>query len=194
MAAFAALQKSYAALVHREGLSANTDVRKVIHVSIASQKLSYYHRGILAAQYPVSTAANGPGCRSGSGCTPIGWHAVKTLIGDRQPVATIFRGREVSGVAQTLRDDSSDDLITSRILWLAGLETGVNRCADVDSYNRYIYIHGTAQEHLIGQPVSHGCVRLRNRDVIELFDHVSRHTPVYLGELQCLYMPGSSSS
>jgi hypothetical protein len=186
MAAFAALQQSYAALIHREGLSANTVVRKLIHVSIAGQTLSYYNRGTLAAQYPVSTAANGPGCRNGSGCTPIGWHAVKSRIGDRQPVATIFRGREVSGIAQTLCDDSSDDLITSRILWLAGLETGVNLGADVDSYTRYIYIHGTAQEHLIGQPVSHGCVRLRNRDVIELFDHVPEHTPVYLGELQSL--------
>lgn len=180
MNAFAALHERYAALVRDRGLRLQQRVAKLIHVSIPEQTLSLYNLGLLAARYPVSTAANGAGCNHHSGCTPYGWHAIKSCIGEGQTIATVFKGREVTGVAETLCDDSSDDLITSRILWLTGLEDGINLGADVDSYSRYIYIHGTAQEHLIGKPVSHGCVRMRNRDVIELFDQVAEDTPVYI--------------
>ena len=180
MTAFAELQNQYRKIVATGGLALPELLARLLHVNITDQTLSFYNNGKLAAIYPVSTAANGVGCLDGSGCTPYGWHIVKSLIGAGAPVATVFKGRVVSGVAATLCDSSNNDLITSRILWLAGLEAGINSGGEVDSYNRYIYVHGTAQEHLIGSPVSHGCIRMRNRDVIELFDLVSEQTPVFI--------------
>ncbi len=180
MTAFAGLQKRYCNLVLNSRLALPDSLPKLIHVSITEQSLYFYSNKTLAAKYPVSTAANGVGCQEGSGCTPRGWHVVKSRIGSGVPVATIFRGRVAAGVASDLCDTSNDDLITSRILWLSGLEADINCGGDVDSYQRYIYIHGTAQEHLIGSPVSHGCIRMRNRDVIELFELVAEQTPVFI--------------
>ena len=132
------------------------------------------------AVYPVSTSARGTGNRQDSGCTPSGWHCIAQKIGAGCTPGTIFKGRVAGAVAASLCDQSSYDLITSRVLWLRGLQPGINLGGDVDSFERYIYLHGTAQEQLIGRPVSHGCVRLVNRHVIELFDQIEEGTPVYI--------------
>lgn len=127
-------------------------------------------------RYPVSTAANGAGCTSGSYCTPLGRHRVKLKIGQGCPPGAVFVGRRASGevFCESLHTSFPHrDWILSRILWLEGLESGVNRGGRVDTLRRFIYIHGTADEARIGTPVSHGCIRMRNEDMIELFDLVS---------------------
>lgn len=135
--------------------------------------------------YPVSTALKGAGERQGSHCTPRGRHRIRALIGRGMPCGTVFRGRRPTGeiwtpelaVAQPGRD-----WILSRILWLCGEEPGFNRLGTVDSMRRYIYIHGTGDDQPMGQALSHGCVRMRNRDVIELFELVEAGTPVEILE------------
>ncbi len=131
--------------------------------------------------YPVSTAKYGVGERSGSLCTPRGKHLIRAKIGAGQPVNAVFAGRRPTGEIYTpelgLRFPERD-WILSRILWLSGCEPGSNRLGEVDTMRRYIYIHGTADEGAIGRPVSHGCVRMRNQDIMELFDLVPAGTPV----------------
>ncbi|MBA2490494.1 MAG: L,D-transpeptidase [Gammaproteobacteria bacterium] len=142
-------------------------------VSLAKQTLSLYRDGNLIKTYPVSTSKYGAGNRDGSHRTPLGVHSIKEKIGGDAPFGTIFKGRKnTHQVAQIVSDQTKtmDDFITSRILWLEGQEPGINRGEDIDSYARYIYIHGTHEEALIGQPVSIGCIRMRNRDVVELYD------------------------
>ena len=155
--------------------------KKLVVVDIASQQLQFVVEGSIAISYPVSTSKYGIGCRQDTGCTPLGWHRVVEKIGDGVTPGTIFKGRRVTGVAECLQSTVADDLITSRILWLDGLQHGFNRGGQVDSKGRYIYLHGTAQEQLLGQPMSEGCIRLSNADVIELFDSVELNTPVYIG-------------
>ena len=134
--------------------------------------------------YLVSTAANGMGCDEGSGCTPPGAHIIKEKFGDQCPIGTIFRGRQDTAEIATILTApdalSPADNITTRILWLDGLEDGVNRGGDVDSYRRYIYLHGTDEEGRLGTAVSHGCVRLANRAVVEVFDATPCGALVYL--------------
>lgn len=152
----------------------------LVAISILTQQLRLFQGGQLTAVYPVSTSANGVNCQEDSGGTPVGWHLIAEKIGQGCPLGTVFKGRIARAQATSLCDDSSDDLITSRILWLRGLESGLNLGQGVDSFDRYIYLHGTAQEHLIGQAVSHGCIRLNNRHVISLFDLVDIGTPVHI--------------
>jgi L,D-transpeptidase YbiS len=131
--------------------------------------------------YPVSTAANGPGCTRGSYCTPTGLHRIRAKIGQGLPVRTVFVRRRPTGevFSPALGASFPDrDWILSRILWLQGLEPGVNRGGGVDTLRRFIYIHGTADESRIGQPVSHGCIRMRNDDIVALFDRVTSGTLV----------------
>jgi lipoprotein-anchoring transpeptidase ErfK/SrfK len=104
--------------------------------------------------------------------TPIGIHRVKQKIGGGQPQGMIFEAREATGRIAKNTDNRDQDEITSRILWLDGLEPGFNKDGVYDSFSRYIYIHGTSDEKRIGQAVSHGCIRMKNADVIELFDGV----------------------
>lgn len=132
-------------------------------------------------RYPVSTAKNGAGELSGSMCTPRGRHVVRALIGADQPVNTVFVGRRSTGEIYTPElgaEFPQRDWILSRILWLSGCEPGFNRLGTVDTMRRYIYIHGTADEETIGSPVSHGCVRMKNQDIVELFELVAPGTPV----------------
>ena len=159
-------------------LPATLDATCLLLIDIASQSLRFIERGNLKRTFQISTATNGAGCRENSGCTPLGWHRIAEKIGDNQPLGTVFKGRRAVGLAPLLSSAQNDDLITSRILWLTGLQPGVNAGGNVDSYSRYIYIHGTAQEQLIGAPVSHGCVRMVNDDVIDLFDRVDETTVV----------------
>jgi hypothetical protein len=143
----------------------------MIIISICEQML--YHRrktGVWHA-YPVSTAAKGPGNMKGSFQTPIGKHRIADKIGDGLPMLTAFRRRKPFCIYNPEIDNPDHDWILSRILWLEGMETGTNKRGNVDTRSRYIYIHGTHEEGKIGNPVSHGCIRMRNRDLLELFDH-----------------------
>ncbi|MFV2032746.1 MAG: L,D-transpeptidase family protein [Gammaproteobacteria bacterium] len=122
--------------------------------------------------YPVSTAANGLGNREESYKTPFGILRIKQKIGGGEPAGTVFEGRKPSGRISNKTDNRQQDEITSRILWLDGMEQGFNKGRGYDTFSRYIYIHGTSDEKRIGQPVSEGCIRMKNEDVIDLFDRV----------------------
>jgi lipoprotein-anchoring transpeptidase ErfK/SrfK len=122
--------------------------------------------------YSISTATNGLGNRVDSNKTPVGIHRIKQKIGGGEPQGMVFKGRIATGQISKNTDNREEDEITSRILWLDGLEPGFNKGNVHDTYSRYIYIHGTSDEQRIGQPVSHGCIRMKNKDVIELFDEV----------------------
>lgn len=135
--------------------------------------------------YPVSTAANGAGERNGSGCTPRGGHIIRAKIGAGAPIGTVFIGRRPTGEIYTpqLGDDNPGrDWILTRILWLSGTEVGRNRLGAVDTMRRYIYLHGTPDSVALGRPGSAGCVRMRNTDIVDLFDRVAAGTPVEIIE------------
>ncbi len=134
----------------------------------------------IAFRFPVSTAKNGIGNCDGSFQTPPGLHRVREKYGHNAPAGRIFRDREDSG-ENCIPGCSSEDLILSRILRLEGLEEGFNRGRGIDSFERYIYIHGTNHEDRIGSPNSHGCVCMRNVDVINLFSQVEEGTLVFIG-------------
>jgi len=145
----------------------------LIVVDIASQQLTLQLPHRKASKWPVSTAEKGPGCVKGSGCTPVGLHRIRLKIGSGCPVGTVFRGRRPTGeiYSKELAERfPGRDWILTRILWLQGLEPGINRGGQVDTLRRYIYIHGTADEHLLGTPVSHGCIRLGTQGLLELFE------------------------
>ena len=136
---------------------------------------------MLIRQYPVSTAANGLGERSGSYCTPRGRHRIAEKIGAGAPLGAAFKARQPTGEIWTRELDAENpgrDWILTRILWLEGLEPGRNKGGTVDSHARYIYIHGTNEEHRLGTPASHGCIRMKNADVAELFELVKVGTEV----------------
>ncbi|HWU81930.1 MAG TPA: L,D-transpeptidase [Methylophilaceae bacterium] len=153
-----------------------------IEISIAQQLLTVLDDdGELRAQYPVSTALKGPGEIKGSYQTPRGRHVVRAKIGGDAPVNSVFVGRRPTGEIWTTmlgEQHPGRDWILTRILWLSGCEVGRNRLGNVDSMQRYIYIHGTPDDQTIGEPHSHGCVRMRNDDVIALFDMVPVGTAV----------------
>lgn len=152
-----------------------------IRVDTEKQTLELLEASRLIRRYPVSTAKNGLGELSGSFCTPRGRHLVRAKIGAGLPENAVFVRRRHSGEVYTEelgRQFPDRDWILGRILWLSGCEPGFNRLGDVDTMRRYIYIHGTPHEEAIGSPVSHGCVRMRMRDMVELFDLVPAGTPV----------------
>lgn len=155
-----------------------------IDISIAEQRLRLLDEaGAVLADYPVSTALNGAGEKKNSGCTPRGKHIVRAKIGAGKPLGTVFIGRRPTGELwspELAAEHPARDFILTRILWLSGCEVGVNRLGDVDSMQRYIYIHGTPDTEPMGIARSHGCVRMRNADVIELFDRVPTGTPVII--------------
>ncbi len=132
-------------------------------------------------EYLVSTSRHGPGERLGSQATPRGRHYIRARIGAGLPEAAVLVGRRFSGEIYTPalgRRYPGRDWILTRILWLSGLEPGRNRLGSVDSMRRYIYIHGTPDEEPMGVPWSHGCIRMRNRDIVALFDQVAAGTLV----------------
>ena len=154
-----------------------------IHISIARQELELHQGKTVVACWPVSTALKGVGNREGSNQTPLGRHRIRARIGEGLPLNTVFRGRRPTGDLYTeviAREFPERDWILTRILWLCGEETGINRGGSVDSQRRYIYIHGTPDSEPMRVPRSHGCIRMRNRDVLELFDRVSVGTPVII--------------
>ena len=156
-----------------------------IVVILSEQKLLLLKNDAVVASYPISGAAAGAGSRVGSNQTPLGAHKVLEKIGDGVPVGGVFRSRAYKGeMAKIYTDqtDVADDLVTTRIMWLRGLEPGLNSGAGVDSHSRFIYIHGTPEEGLIGTPASHGCIRMKNLDVVQLFDAVPSGTLVEIIE------------
>lgn len=157
----------------------------VIDVDMRLQQMyvwePYPDGDLLIRQYPVSTAANGAGEQNGSHCTPRGRHRIAEKIGALAPLCSAFKSRQPTGEVWTPELDAEHpgrDWILTRILWLEGLEPGKNQGGTVDTHNRYIYIHGTNEEHKLGTPASHGCIRMRNADVAELFDLVKEGTEV----------------
>jgi len=151
----------------------------VLYVSVQSQRMYLVIEGRFWEEYPVSTARNGLGETWNSGRTPRGLHRVAAKYGEGVPAFGIFKQRRFTG-AFASPETTSDDLITSRILWLDGMEPGVNRGGNVDSMERGIYIHGTADEASLGTPGSRGCIRMRNSHVIELFKRVPTGTLVVI--------------
>ena len=158
---------------------------KEIRVSIPEQTLCLLEDGRELRSWTVSTAAKGAGEQSGSEQTPRGRHVVRARIGDGQPLRAVFRGRrptgEVWSPALGERFPGRDWILT-RILWLSGCEPGFNRLGQVDSMRRYIYIHGTPDDQPMGKPCSHGCVRMRNEDMLALFDLTPVGTPVLISD------------
>jgi len=152
----------------------------MITVSIKRQVLIHRRPNGVCVHYPVSTGIKGSGNLRDSFKTPLGRHRIACMIGEGLPIGTIFKARQPIGVFATEKHDEQQDWILSRILWLAGDQTGINRRGRVDTFSRYIYIHGTHREDLIGQPASHGCIRMRNEDVIELFDYAHEGEIVYI--------------
>lgn len=156
-----------------------------ILITIADQNLVLLDNGAVLRRYQVSTAANGPGEQLGSECTPRGRHIIRARIGAGQPANTVFVGRRPTGeiYSEDLRRlHPQRDWILTRILWLSGLEPGYNRLGVVDTMRRYIYIHGTPDSIPMGQPGSRGCIRMRNTELMELFDLVTPGTPVNIVE------------
>lgn len=154
-----------------------------IHVDIPAQQLRFTDGSGRGRGYAVSTAANGAGERNGSLCTPRGRHVVRARIGGGARPNTVFVARRPTGelYRPELRADfPGRDWILTRILWLSGTEPGFNRLGDVDTMRRFIYIHGAPDDVPMGSPGSHGCIRMRNRDIIELFDRVPVGTPVVI--------------
>ena len=153
-----------------------------IRVHLSTQTLELFDDAErLVARYEVSTAANGPGEQRGSFCTPRGHHIIRAKIGAGAPENTVFVRRRPTGEIYTpelAARHPGRDWILTRILWLSGCEPGLNRLGEVDTMRRYIYIHGSPDEVPMGVPGSRGCIRMRNRDIIELFDRVAVGTPV----------------
>ena len=160
---------------------------RLIRISIPEQRLDLLDGGAVAASYPVSTARNGPGEQCGSGCTPRGWHRIRIKIGTGLPINAVLAGRrptgEIYGPELAARYPERD-WILSRILWLTGLEIGFNRGGNCDTLRRFIYLHGCPDTAPMGVPLSHGCIRMRNRDVLELFERVDAGDRVWIGRLK----------
>ena len=155
----------------------------LVHIDIDRQRLDLYVHGEVRRTYPVSTAANGPGEQEGSECTPRGWHVIRARIGAGADPGTVFVGRRPTGERHTSALGAAypgRDWILTRILWLSGTESGRNRLGRVDTMRRYIYIHGCPDDVDITRPGSHGCIRMRNDDVIDLFDRVEAGTRVLI--------------
>jgi hypothetical protein len=154
--------------------------RFTLTVSIASQTVSLFEGSKLVKEFPCSTSRFGIGQKEGSNCTPLGLHRVVGKIGAGVKAGTVFKGRKVVG--HTSQQEYADAKITTRILWLEGLEPGLNRGGNVDSHARYIYIHGTADQASIGKPSSCGCIHLADADLVPLFDLLPAGTLVWISE------------
>jgi L,D-transpeptidase YbiS len=164
-----------------------------IHISLSSQKLTGFLAGRAVCCYAVSTALNGAGELNNSGCTPRGLHRVRARIGAGQPLGAVFVGRRPTGEvwsAELAARHPTRDWILTRILWLCGEQPGVNRGGDCDSQRRYIYIHGTGDDRPMGKPLSHGCIRLRTADMLELFEITPPGCKVLVTEDSEAFPPG----
>jgi hypothetical protein len=158
--------------------------RFALLVSVADQTLSLFERGRFVQKHRCSTSRFGIGQMEGSNCTPLGLHRIAEKIGAGEPAGTVFKGRKIIG--HTSQPELADAMMTTRILWLDGLEPGLNQGfnggVNVDSHARYIYIHGTADQASLGQPASHGCIHLADADLLPLFDLLPGGTLVWIAE------------
>ena len=157
-----------------------------IHISIARQELNLFDdQGQVERRYAVSTAERGVGELRGSYCTPRGPHLIRARIGAGQAENTVFVARRPNGEIYTPELGAAfpeRDWILTRILWLSGCQPGFNRLGQCDTMRRYIYIHGSPDSVPMGQPGSHGCIRMRNADIVDLFERVAIYTPVDIEE------------
>jgi lipoprotein-anchoring transpeptidase ErfK/SrfK len=157
-----------------------------IRISIAEQRLALFDdSGRVVSDYPVSTAGKGAGEERGSYCTPRGAHVIRAKIGAGCAANTVFVARRPTGELYTPQlgeQFPGRDWILTRILWLSGCEPGRNRLGSVDTMRRYVYIHGSPDATAMGEPGSHGCIRMRNADIVELFARVPVYTPVDISE------------
>ena len=156
---------------------------KHIDIDVSKQKLTLLQGDTVIAIYDISTAKNGVGQINGSECTPLGLHYIDSKIGEDAVENAVFIARQETGeiFREELRKNSPDrDWILTRILWLSGLEQGKNRGGGVDTKGRYIYIHGCPDSDSFTTPSSHGCVKMRNKDIIKLFENVDVNTQVLI--------------
>lgn len=156
-----------------------------LQIELDRQQLTLFENGQPVACYPVSTALNGPGEQSGSGCTPRGLHVIRLKVGEGADVNSVFVGRRASGEIyspELALAHPRRDWILTRILWLSGRESGFNRGGACDTLRRFIYIHGCPENEPMGVAKSHGCIRMRNSDLLALFDRVVVGTPVEIAE------------
>ncbi len=157
-----------------------------IDISVAAQSLKLFDdAGLLLREYQISSAAKGVGERAGSYQTPRGCHRIRARIGDGLPLGAVLRGRRPTGeicTPELMLAQPDRDWILTRILWLCGEEPDKNRGGQVDTMRRYVYIHGTPDSAVLGVPGSHGCIRMRNTDMVDLFDRVPVGTPVNISE------------
>jgi hypothetical protein len=158
-----------------------------VWVDVARQRFALIEGGEMVWQVSCSTAAAGTGSAANTNQTPLGWHTVSEKLGDGEPLGRVFRARAATSQIWEPGQDTAEDLVLTRILWLDGLEPGKNQGVDaagvlVDSKRRYIYIHGTNGEARMGTPASHGCIRLMNQDVIEAYERIPEGTPVLITE------------
>jgi len=142
----------------------------MIRILIEQQRLIHHRATGVCHEYMISTAKQGVGNQRNSWKTPLGMHRIHQKIGHNMPLYTVFRGRKPCGIYHHGVDDPEKDWILTRILWLEGVQTGINRRGQVDTRSRYIYIHGTHDEDHLGNPVSHGCIRMQPEDMVKLFD------------------------
>lgn len=160
--------------------------RAWLFVDVAAQELlirANDEAATVLQRFPVATGRNGVGEEEGSGCTPRGWHKIRAMIGDGAAPGTVFVGRRPTGETYTEAlgaEYPGRDWILSRIIWLSGLEPGRNRLGRRDTMRRFIYIHGGPDERPVGEPGSRGCVRMRNADVIDLYEQVEPGMRVFI--------------
>lgn len=156
---------------------------RLLSVRISTATLQFFRQGELVKSYAISTSKRPPSNIKNSLGTPRGLHEIAERIGAGQPPGMVFKARVPTGRHFTevlQREPDNDNLITSRILWLRGLEPGVNRGGDVDTYERYVYVHGTNHDDRIGEPLSSGCVLMRNLDIVELYEEVRAGDQVWI--------------
>jgi len=168
----------------------NNEKSSYILINIDEQKLIYKSK-FRTYTYSISSSVNGLGNKKDSYKTPFGKHIISEKIGEDLPLGAVFKGRKwTKEVMRPIKEeiDIPEDVITSRILWLDGLEEGINKGGNVDSKERFIYIHGTAEEGLIGKPASIGCIRMKNKDVIKLFNRVKENTKVLIYSKNTQYL------
>jgi L,D-transpeptidase YbiS len=154
-----------------------------IEIDISEQLLQLFLNEKLVHEYLISSGKNGVGEEAGSGKTPTGWHYIRAKIGADCPINTVFIGRRPTGEIYTPELGQANpqrDWILTRIMWLSGLEKGKNRLGHVDSMRRYIYLHGTPDEEAMGKAASKGCIRMRNKDIVELFATVPVSTKLLI--------------
>lgn len=161
----------------------NIVYKELLYVSVKAQKMYHIINNEIVKTYTISTAEKGVGNMKNSDQTPLGLHSIKEKHGNKTPLNGRMIGRIYYGQIASIYNDSSrskTDDITTRLFWLSGEEEGVNKGGNIDSYQRYIYIHGTSEEGRLGTPASHGCIRMKNTDVLELYNKIALGTKVLI--------------